>query len=659
MKDKILLQRHYVLLEEFPSEVDPKISAYYNSYLLINFGIQITNPEIVNDTVLLKLSKLFSLNVPDSFYANPQDTKYFNCDELYVEQVVSYVVGYGTDIGRVEIFKKVLPDYCVGDEMVLRTFEIINKEKADEILRDVAKSYCAYKRPFSDDEVKEFMYLVDEGYFDVTVPIECRDNIFYVAHTYPELGRGLDKKDVVKYSIHVFGDRSQNLKLMYEVDKDKAELIKEIIPYVHDCPLSKRQAKYYNKVCSLLGLKANASNENSPYRLAKLCLDKGDVLGVAKVFQNSGSLLPRNIKMLLSRCKDLEEAKSILSMMPKDNPSIMYQLLTTLELDSYGVSRTFRFFAHKMAKTHSETAYEMIHRKSALNEETKALVRKYLFDGLNEYYSSLPKLGKIYVSDEFARVALPINTSASGNGLDILPSGSRLKFDARYIRTFCYWNGVRDIDASSVMVKEETVYDGTTDNHFDENTLSWRTYNLKTFGHDALCSGDCTDIKGAEYQDIDTDAMYLRGYRYVVCCINGYGAMFDHGDIHAGLQIKNKIDTAAWDPKNIAFSMHIAGECRSFTNFAIDIKNKEIVFINLKSNYGCIVVPEQVDVARNYLTDSFLDFNMKSLISNLGELVENPEEAEYVFDRDYQGNENQKVIRPFDIQSLVELVNRK
>ena len=75
MKDKILLQRHYVLLEEFPSEVDPKTSAYYNSYLLINFGIQITNPEIVNDKVLLKLSKLFSLNVPDSFYANPQDTK--------------------------------------------------------------------------------------------------------------------------------------------------------------------------------------------------------------------------------------------------------------------------------------------------------------------------------------------------------------------------------------------------------------------------------------------------------------------------------------------------------------------------------------------------------------------------------------------------------
>ena len=658
MKDSILFQRHFVLVEDFPSEVDKKQNEYYVAYLLINFGIEITNPEVVNDKVLLKISQFFKLNVPDSFYANPQDSKYFSCEELLIEQIISYVFGYGTDLGRVELFKKALPHYCIGNELVLRTYEVINKEKADEILKGVAKQYCAYKRPFSEDESKEFLYLVEAGYFDVNEPIQCRDNIFYVAHRYPELGRCLDKKDVVKYSINIFGLREKNLNHIFNANKEKVELIREIMPYINDCPLSKRQAKFYNKICSLLGMDANANNEKSPYRLAKLCLDKGDVIGAAKIFQKSGSLLVRNIKMLLSRCKR-EEIDVLLAMMPKDNPAIMYQLLTSLELDNYGVPRTFRYFNNKMAYSHTENLYETQYRKSALDNKTKEIVRKFLINGLNEYYSSIPKFGKIYISDEFEHVALPINTTSSGNGLDVLPSGSRLKFSAKYIRTFCYWEGVRDIDASLVALKEETIKNGKIDEQFDYNTLSWRTYSQKRFGDDALCSGDCTDYKGAEYQDIDIDAMIKRGFRYVVCCINGYGETFDHGDIHAGLQVKNNINTAAWDPKNISFSMHIVGQSRSFTNFALDLKTMEIVFANMKSNYGYIVEPGQVELARNFLTDSYLAFNMKSLLVNLGEIVDKPEEADYVFDRHYQGNENQKVIRPFDIQSLVEIVNIK
>ena len=131
-----LCSRHY-LVEETSYDNETR-TAYLNAYLLSNFGIVVDKPKALTSYMVEQISDMLHLNVPKSFYNNPQDTKFFTKEELLIEQLVSYFIGYGTEEGRIELFKKDLPEYVVGDELKLRTFYIVSEEEADNILTDVS-----------------------------------------------------------------------------------------------------------------------------------------------------------------------------------------------------------------------------------------------------------------------------------------------------------------------------------------------------------------------------------------------------------------------------------------------------------------------------------------------------------------------------------------
>ena len=641
---------------------DEKQRSYFTAFLLINYGIEITNPEYVTSEILSAVDDVFHLHVPDSFYESPQDTKYFSTDELLLEQLISYFIGYGTPIKRIELFKKVLPSkFVVGDEMVLRTYTIIGKEKADEVLKETMKNMCSYKRPFSVIEKRDFLFLYDEGYFSDDLEISCKDNIFLLLSRNISLAGRLDKKDLVKYSISLFNEIEYGLDEAFEKRKATPEVQSLIlaIDAVKDCPLSKKQAKFYNKIVKLIkGTKGKETNAKSPYSHLNLFIKRGDVVGAARYLSKQGSLLERNIKFFISRTDDYDQIREILNMINDKNPTLLFQLYTTIMDDNEGYSRIFRFARQNVVKTHIETDREVEVRQSSISFDKKLIISDMILDKIKSYYYSLPRLGNIYVSDEFENVAIPINTSACGKGLGVLPSGSRIKFDGRYLRVFCHWEGVIDIDASLVILKDDEMSGPIK--VLKKNFLSWRTYASKPFGNAALCSGDDTSTNGAEYQDIDVDTLAEKGYRYAFACINGYGGLFNTGTIIQGVQIKNNIDTQPWDPKNISFQMNIVGDCRSFTGFAVDLKRKEIVIINTLSNCDAIVDAEQINVSRRFVLDYYLNFNVKSLLYCLGYIVNNPDKANYVFDKDYVAiNDNQKIIRPYDVSALVSLVNMK
>ena len=106
--------------------------------------------------------------------------------------------------------------------------------------------------------------------------------------------------------------------------------------------------------------------------------------------------------------------------------------------------------------------------------------------------------------------------------------------------------------------------------------------------------------------------------------------------------------------------MNIVGDCSSFTGFAIDLEKKEIVVINSLSNCGTLVDSEQVNVALRQMSPYYLEYNMHTLLTKLGEVVDDPLEADVVFSRDYQSdNDKQKIVRPYDVAALVSYVNMK
>lgn len=650
----ILTSRHYLVTDE---ESTVKNNEYFNAYLLANYGIVVDKPNLLSRNLIDQISSIIHLNVPDSFYNNPQDLRYFTQDELLIEQIVSYFA-YGSDLGRIELFKKDLPEYVVGDELKLRTFYIVNKQEAEVVLSDIMKNYCAYTRPFSVDELNEFLTLYNNGLYEDT-KIECKDNVFALLPYDKGFARFLDKKDLVKLSIQKFGDRkSFNCKTPRECEA-LAEDFREIaqyIPFVRHCPMSKKQAKYFNKIVSICGLKnEKESNIESPDKFALALLNDGDVVGAARVYACSGSTLQRHLKMLLSRANP-QEAIEILNMVPATNPVVLYQLMSTLSADD-NEARTFTFYRNNKVRVHRETDYETKYRKSRLNESTRKFLANACLNKIKDYYRTLPSLGKVYVADSFYKLGVPTNTSAGGKGLDVLPTGSRMPCNGTKIRTFVHWKHAFDIDSSLIIVDK--------DNNL--STMGWFNYGVMSFGNDILFSGDITGANGAEYFDIDLDALAARGCKYVVQTFHGYCSKLNSGEIYAGYQNKENFNTKTWDPKNIEMQFKVFGDSRGCVAFAIDIQNREVIILNqIMDDDGRVVQPSGFKTIEKYLQPNYLDINIGMIAECRGELVDNPMFADVVFDDTFDigvdtcdGQEIKlpKIIRSYELEKLVAFIN--
>ena len=652
---QIMLPKHYVMKSD--SDESVKNIAYYNAYLLSNFGIEVTNPKELTKETVKEIADYFKLNVPASFYKNPQDLKYFTKEELLIEQLVSYFViaiegthNEDTHFDRIEIFKKNLPEYTEGDDIKTRKFTVVTKQEALEIGKKIEKNYCDYTRPFGIDEKAEFIFLYDLGLYDGS-ELKCRDNIFGLLDKDINFAKGLDRKDVVKYSKEQFGENKATFKNLPE---EKLEIFKQIIPLVKTTtPLSRQQAKMFNKICKECKINIRESNEKSPYRLAKNEMDKGNVMGATEIFARNGSLLERNLVYLLSRANPKEQVE-IIDKLSDKNPIVLYQLAQMIDKrDNSG--RTFTFAKNNVTKTHIETEKEAKYSKTHLTEGTAKFIKDELIAKIEKHYQNGEKLnGKVYISPEFEKVALPVNTTASGKGLDVLPIGSRTEIRGDYIRTFCYWNNVYDIDASALFLK------GNFKDTKRCEELSWRNYHTKPFGESALTSGDCRNRDGSEYQDFKISELKELGYKYAVYTINGWGGKLDKGEIFVGYQDKSNLNTKAWDPKNIEFRINVKGDTREYTGFAIDLDTKEIITLNLNiAGNDLVCNPKQFQAVEKYFDPSYLEtMNMAKIIkARAVEIVDNPKDADIVFDRDYTPTEKQVAIRPFDVDSLVSIIN--
>ena len=194
IKQQILIKRHY-LLSDLIEEDQTKV-AYYNAFLFSNFGIVVDKPELLTREMIDAIDNLYCLNVPASYFKNPQDMKYYTSEELFVEQVISYFLAYGAKDSHVEVFDKELPEYKQGTEITLRKFQIVNTVEADEILTSILADYCAYTRPWSMDELYEVDYLITEHYYN-DFAIRCGDNAAALLDKDSSFAKYMYKKDLV------------------------------------------------------------------------------------------------------------------------------------------------------------------------------------------------------------------------------------------------------------------------------------------------------------------------------------------------------------------------------------------------------------------------------------------------------------------------------
>jgi hypothetical protein len=508
----------------------------------------------------------------------------------------------------------------------------------------------------------EFLILHNAGFYN-NQEIKCKDNIFALLDRDITFARFLDKKDVVKLSIQKFGDHADfaSMKKLSGYDRklcagEFAE-IAAIIPYVKHCPMSKKQAKYFNKIASVCNVKQpKMTNVQSPDRRAMKFMAEGDVVAAAGIYAENGSMFERRLKMLLSRAT-LAQAVEIISMIKAENPVVLYQLLSTLSADD-NKPRTFTFFSDNKVKTHRETEYEATWRKSKLTAATSKFLADILLEKIKTYYKNLPTVGNVYVADNFYKLGMPTNTSASGKGIDVLPIGSRIPCTGNAIRTFVHWKDAFDIDSSLIVVDRD-------------NNLAvegWFSYGNRNYGSDILFSGDITGSNGAEYFDIKLDELAAKGYKYVVQTFHGYCSKLDSGEIYAGYQNKDNLKTKAWDPKNIETQFRVQGDSRGCIAFAIDVQNREMVILNqIIDNDERVVRPDGFKTIEKYLQPDYLKVNIGMIAECRGLLVSDPADADVVFDDTYvqhavehekgTNDAKQTIIRSWELEKLVALVN--
>jgi hypothetical protein len=105
--------------------------------------------------------------------------------------------------------------------------------------------------------------------------------------------------------------------------------------------------------------------------------------------------------------------------------------------------------------------------------------------------------------------------------------------------------------------------------------------------------------------------------------------------------------------------MHVKGDSRACIAFAIDLETKEIIVLNLiRDSDSRVVGVSDYKAIEKYLGSSALDINIGTIIGYRGEIVSSPEEADIVFDDTYKSeNENQKVVRSYETEKLVAIIN--
>lgn len=636
-------------------------SHLYAGYCLNNFGVVLTGKvDHVNREIYNAIDEFFGGSKDrEGFYKHPLETAKLSEEELIIEQIASYFMFENglSDGKRIEIFETDFPKYYKGKESKPRVFKVIDKKEARVFLESLLNNYLSYTRKWGIEEKEDVLnilsYLED---FKVDYAA-CKDNIISLiveTNNYP-LAKHLDFKDIVKWSVSAIGEPNTEFRYIAKENKEFMQ-IKHVLRYVKPCRLTKKQAKFFNKICDFFNEDYRVIHD-SPYGEAKRALSNCNVIEAAKALAQNGSLLERNIVWLLSRANNESEKKEILNMISDKNPIVLFQLLSQIKPER-GSSRTFVFYNDNLVKSHIETEYETTWRKSILDKETYDLLTSYCKEKILSHYSNV-KIGKVYVSDMFKKVAVPTNTSASGSGLDVYPSGTRLPIKGKFIRTFVYWKNIYDIDSAATFFK---------DNNEEPGELSWRTYasyGKKMFGTSALCSADDRSYNGVEYQDFNIDELRAKGFKKCIFTFYSYdeGTFEKEGaSINCGYQVLNNQKTNPWNPKNSEVDISVRGKGSAYVGFVVDLEKMELIVINQTLNSNSRVVNSSDFNIINKFENAIKYLSMYDIITTLAtEIVENPKEADYIFDEKYPIDDvltNQKLVRPTNISTLVSLINR-
>ena len=263
-------------------------------------------------------------------------------------------------------------------------------------------------------------------------------------------------------------------------------------------------------------------------------------------------------------------------------------------------------------------------------------------------FSSLKKLGNIYLDPKLKNYLVPFSQRSASKAMKTIVRGSKLDLDFNEdtIRFFIWWknlnqnqvkpenyNGTRvDIDLSAVILDKDFKH---------KSDLSY--YNLRDFaGHH---SGDITNApEGAcEFIDVSMNKVKEYGGRYIVMCINSYTStpLCDLPECFAGwMGRQNPNSGEIFEAKTVKNKVDLTSNTTVSIPLLIDVVERKVIWVDLalkarpsfsnnvrnNSNNIALLCKAMVNLKKTTLHDLF------SLhIQGRGKLVDNPKNADIVF----------------------------
>lgn len=272
----------------------------------------------------------------------------------------------------------------------------------------------------------------------------------------------------------------------------------------------------------------------------------------------------------------------------------------------------------------------------AIDDKIIADIQLTIMSSIQEKFSSLEALGKVYIDPELKKLPVPTNMRSMSTTSRPVMRGQRVPIgnqNAKVIRAYVHWfdeNGNMDIDLTATFMGMGKV-----------NHVGWNGGHNSEIG---CYSGDIRHRRGAcaEYIDINVKAALKAGYKYVVMDARNYnGGSFEEVPecVFGYMEREHQKENEIFVPATLANSVRLTSSASTSIVAAIDLETYEYIFLDVDAD-GIPVASANFDKIMDALKPytelpSFSVYNLIQLHTNVrGTEVESPDKADLIINMD-------------------------
>lgn len=251
-----------------------------------------------------------------------------------------------------------------------------------------------------------------------------------------------------------------------------------------------------------------------------------------------------------------------------------------------------RYFKGKNGKVVKYTEKKL--RKGFTKTQIE-MAKAVAMEGLSVKFAGKPQMGKVYISESLKDVKIPADIRNDSSSIGALTSGSKMpiKDDWSMMRFFISWTNKPleemdrrvDIDLTAVLLDKDMNIVGF---------CGWNGEKVRKFNGELgyMYSGDVQDggpsngNGAAEYIDINMDVLRKNGIAYLIPQVSSYTGQYFSEQPHTCFGVMEREPGTfgkTFEPATVVNRFVLDAECRRATPYVIDIRNREILWMNEKA----------------------------------------------------------------------------